>query len=92
MQRTLTHFVRGSITVWLTSGLTGFDSAALFMFNQQQIYLFGQIQTSQTGGQLHSDTSPYKVSECSLVEINKRLVHQIQMERKIRKNNFKALL
>ena len=35
------------------------------MFNQQQIYLFGQIQISQTGGQLHSDTSPYKVSECS---------------------------
>ena len=24
------------------------------MFNQQQIYLFGQIQTSQTGGQLYS--------------------------------------
>ena len=28
------------------------------------LYLFGQIQTSQTGGQPHSDTSPY--SECSL--------------------------
>ena len=36
------------------------------MFNQPQIYLFGQIQTSQTGGQRYSDTSPYKVSERSL--------------------------
>ena len=25
----------------------------------QQFYLFGQIQTSQTGGQDYSDTSPY---------------------------------
>ena len=38
------------------------------MFNLQQMYSFGQIQTSQTGGQLSSDTSPYKVSECSLDE------------------------
>ena len=28
------------------------------MLNEQQIYLFGQIQTSQTGGQQYSDTSP----------------------------------
>ena len=27
------------------------------MYNQQQMYLFGQIQTSQTGGQLYGDTS-----------------------------------
>ena len=33
------------------------------MLNQQQIYLFGQIQTSQTGGPLYSDTSPYR--ECA---------------------------
>ena len=32
----------------------------------EHIYLFGQIQTSQTGIQTYSDTSPYKVSECSL--------------------------
>ena len=32
------------------------------MLNKQQIYLFGQIQISQTGGQLYSDASPYKVS------------------------------
>ena len=36
------------------------------MFNSQYIYSFGQIQTSQTGGQPYSDTSPYNVSECSL--------------------------
>ena len=28
-QRTLTYFVRGNITVWLTSCLTGLDSAVL---------------------------------------------------------------
>ena len=28
--------------------------------------MFGQILTSQTGGQLYSDISPYEVSECSL--------------------------
>ena len=39
------------------------------MFNQQQIYLFCQIQTSQTGGQPYSDTSPYEVSECSLFSV-----------------------
>ena len=37
------------------------------MFNQQQIFLFGQIQTTQTGGQLYSETYPYEVSECSLL-------------------------
>ena len=31
-----------------------------------QIDKFDQIQTSQTGGQPHSDTSPSEVSECSL--------------------------
>ena len=65
-QRTLTYFVRGSITVWLTSSLTGQDLAALLMLNQIEIYKFGQIQTSQTGGRLYSETSPYNVSECSL--------------------------
>ena len=41
------------------------DSAALLMLNEQQFVLFGQIQTSQTGGHLYSDTSPY--GECSLL-------------------------
>ena len=35
------------------------------MLNLQQICLFGQIQTSETGGRLYSDNIPYGV--CSLV-------------------------
>ena len=66
IQRTLTDSVRGSITVQLTSSLNGLDSVALLMVNLQQIYLFDQIQTSQTGGQPYSYASPYKVSECYL--------------------------
>ena len=34
------------------------------MLNEQQFYLLGEIQTSQTGDQLHSDTSPY--GECAV--------------------------
>ena len=45
IQRTLTYFVRGSITVRLTSCLTGYNSAALLVFNLIQIYKFGSIQT-----------------------------------------------
>ena len=56
-----------SVTVQLTSSLTYLDSAGLLMLNWMQIYKFGQIQTSQTGRQLCNDTSPYKVSECSLL-------------------------
>ena len=41
------------------------DSAGLLMMNEQRFYLFGQIKTSQTGGQPYSDTSPN--GECSLV-------------------------
>ena len=33
------------------------------MFNEQQFYLFGQIQTSPVGGQLYSNTSP-RYAEC----------------------------
>ena len=40
------------------------DLAALLMLNEQQLYLLGKIQSSQTGGQTDSDTSPY--GECSL--------------------------
>ena len=29
--------------------------------------MFGLIQSSQTGDQLYSDTSPYKISECSWI-------------------------
>ena len=38
-----------------------FYIAALLMLNKQQMYLFSQIQSSQTGGQPSSDTSPYEV-------------------------------
>ena len=62
MQRTLTYFVKGNITVQLTSCLTGLDSAFLLNWNYKQICLFGQILTSQTGGRLYSDTFPYEVS------------------------------
>ena len=37
------------------------------MLNYSQLYLFGQIQTGQTGGQPYSDTSPY--DECSLPKV-----------------------
>ena len=35
-----------------------FQLLCLPMLNEQQFYLFGQIQTSQTGDQLYGDTSP----------------------------------
>ena len=41
------------------------ESATLLVLNEQLFFLFGQIQTSQTGGHPYSDTSPY--GECSLV-------------------------
>ena len=43
--------VSGSISVRLTSCFICFDSAILLALNEQQIYLFVQIQTSQTGDQ-----------------------------------------
>ena len=36
------------------------------MLNYIEINKFGRIQTIQAGGQPHSDTSIYKVNECSL--------------------------
>ena len=41
----ITPNLRGSITVWLTSCLICLVWAALLMLNEQQFYLFGQIQT-----------------------------------------------
>ena len=55
----------GSITVWLTC-LTFLDWTKLvnlYLIQQKQS---GWILTGQTGGQPYSNTSPYKVSECSL--------------------------
>ena len=55
--------LRGSITVPLTYYfLFGFSCSA--KLNELQFYLFGQIQTSQTGGQPYSDASPN--DECFL--------------------------
>ena len=49
--------LRVTITVWLTSCLFCLDLSALLMSTKHQFFLFGQIQTSQTGGQLYNDTS-----------------------------------
>ena len=78
--------LRGRITVLLTSYLFIFDSAALFKFNQQQLYLLGQIQTSQTGGQQHSDTSPY--GECSLVVVQACSLLQLWEHQKLFDNSL----
>ena len=45
--------------VALTSCLFCLESAALLKLNEQQFDLFHKIQTSQTGGQLYSDTFPH---------------------------------
>ena len=45
----------GSITVLLTSCLTGLESAVCFHLQNRL------IQTSQTGGQWYSDTSPFSI-------------------------------
>jgi hypothetical protein len=50
----------GSITVPLTSGLTGLESAVTT--DNFCVYLQNRlIQTSQTGGQWYSDTSPFSI-------------------------------
>ena len=54
--------LQGEVSLYgLLCGLSCFAFAEL-----ETYYLFGQIQTSQTGGQPYSNTSPYEVSECSL--------------------------
>ena len=65
-QRTLTYFIRGSITARLTSCLTGLALTKLVHVYLIQHKQSSWILISQTGGQLFRDTSPYKVSECSL--------------------------
>ena len=68
IQRILTYFIRGSITVRMTSSLTGFDlteQVKLLLFIQQK--QSSKSQTSKTGGQQYTDTSPYEVSEYSLL-------------------------
>ena len=66
-QRTLTNFVRGrSITVRMTSCLTGLESTKLLNFYLIQHKQSSRILNSQTGGHPYSDASPYVLSECSL--------------------------
>ena len=64
----------------MTSSLFCFVSAALLTLKEEQLYLFGQIQTSQTGGQPYSDTSPF--GECSLV-----LGDRARLKQKIESSN-----
>ena len=49
----------------LTSCLDCFSFSNFAVWYLSKIYLFGWIQISTTGGQMHSDTSPYKVIESS---------------------------
>ena len=60
VQRIFIYLLRGSITVWLTSCFICLDSADLLWLNQQ-LYLFGRIQTSQRQGQPYTDTFPYEI-------------------------------
>ena len=52
-----THTVGVSIFVQLVSGLTGLESVPTY--KKQHIFLFGQIQFSQTGDQPFREPSPY---------------------------------
>ena len=63
-----THFLMGSITVRLTSCLTGLDSTKLVNLYLIQHKQSSWILTGQTVGQPYSDTSPFKVSECFLAK------------------------
>ena len=61
MSTILFYFVEGSSMSDLLFNLFGFVCIAyLGIIKQQQIYLFGRTQTSETGGQPYSDTSSYK--------------------------------
>ena len=49
--------------------MVGADGSTELWRHPKQMYLFGGIQTSKTGGQPCSDTSPYKASEYSLEKV-----------------------
>ena len=59
------YFIRRNTTVWLTSCF-----ACLNSNNNIFTYVFGWLQTNQTGGWPNSDTSPIEVSEFSLDVLN----------------------
>ena len=59
-QRTLTYFVKGCITVQLTSCLTGLDSTKLVNLYLVQHKQSSWIQTNKTGGQLYITYLPLR--------------------------------
>ena len=61
-QKTLTYFGRGSITVWLTSCLTGYDLTKLVNLCLIQHKQSSRLLTSQTWGQSYNDTLTKNVS------------------------------
>ena len=67
-QRTLTCLVKGMITVWLTSCLTGLDSTKQVNILLIQYKQSRWIGTKQPGSHLYSDTFPYKVRDCAQFE------------------------
>ena len=74
--RILSYFVNGSITVWLTSCLTGLELTNLSNFKQLN------PDTKETGGQSHtrySETSPYEVNEYSLARITEEATDKALM-------------
>ena len=54
--------------------MTGLDLA-----EQVNMFLIKHNQTSQTGSQLYSETSPYEVSECSMEKANIMFVLHLSM-------------
>ena len=58
---------KGNICIRLMTCFTGLGSSSLMKLHQQQVYLFGSIQASQTGDQPYGDISPYEMSEYSLL-------------------------
>ena len=68
-QRTFTYYIRGSISIWLTSCLTSLYSAALLTFNQQQ------ITCTVKSKPVKQEVSRKVILPCSLVAI--MLVEQL---------------
>ena len=72
----------------LTFCLTGLDSTKLVnLYLIQQSKAAESYFNSQTGGQPYSDTSPYKVIECSLAAVVAQLAEQSLPPSKFRGSN-----
>ncbi len=59
----------GSITVLLTSCLTGLDLVCFANKNKNCQLSYSWFQTNQTGGQLYNDTSPFSIPCLSIIEL-----------------------